>query len=431
VDNASLAKKLVNYTERIGQKENPGIAKAVKRWGGKARALLSKDGVSLAAADKLGATRMLDEWCGVDYGPLAIKEKSAYRFKKKVGHTVRVLYNPANRELAQKVAEECWRNGAHTLMQENTVKAARTRRLITPIDSLREFPPLSRAIEETLDYVIHIDSLERENWKQGIPVNRFLASAPASMRVHEIQDRVQTRWVFVGWPHPGIAKDLGITPASFKRILDNSIALSYKKETFDLVWGYYRALKGTKEIRVTHEDGTDLSFSVKGRKFLCDDAVLSDEDIAGKDVGMNIPCGEIFTAPVETSANGVLKIPRNITPGHGLAEGIRFVFKNGKVVEYSAEKNEKALDKTFEESSGDARRIAELGIGCNRGAEYTNGYTLIDEKILGTIHIAIGWNLGYGGRNNSNLHLDFIRPMRGGVLYADGKPVMVDGRIVK
>ena len=68
----------------------------------------------------------------------------------------------------------------------------------------------------------------------------------------------------------------------------------------------------------------------------------------------------------------------------------------------------------FRENTGDCKKIAELGIGCNKGAKFTNGYTLIDEKILGTIHIAIGWNKGYGGKNNASMHQDFIKPMSHG-----------------
>jgi aminopeptidase len=139
----------------------------------------------------------------------------------------------------------------------------------------------------------------------------------------------------------------------------------------------------------------------------------------------------VFCAPVETSAFGTLTIPKNVIRGHGMAEGIKLVFDKGQVVDYSAKKHEDYLDKLFKEHTGDFDRIAELGIGCNSGADFTDGYILVDEKILGTIHIAIGWNVGYGGKNESSLHLDFIRPMRNGQLFVDDKLVMDKGLIVK
>ncbi len=431
MDNEWLAKKLVNYTEHIGQKDNPSIPKARKRWGAKTRGILKKDSIPFNEAKRLKATRMLDAWCDVDYGPLAIKGKSGYRLKKKVGHTVRINYNPANKKLAEKVWEQCLRNGAKPHMAEMDTAKARKTRILSPEDSLREFSPISRAIDENLDYVVSLDTLEREDWRKGIPTSKFLASAPAGMKSREIMDARQIRWLLVGWPHPGIAKDLNFPAAKFKRIVENSIKWSYKKQTYDLIWAYHKKLDGKKSIRIVHDDGTDLSFSTRGRRFLCDDGVLSDDDIKHRDVGMNIPCGEIFTAPKEHSANGILKIPRNPLRGHGVAEGIELVFKNGKVVEYSAEKNQRGMDRMFEEHTGDKFRIAELGIGCNKGAEFTNGYTIVDEKILGTLHIAIGWNLGYGGKNNSTLHLDFVKPMFNGRLIADGRTVMRNGVIVK
>ncbi|MFC2174733.1 aminopeptidase [archaeon] len=179
-----------------------------------------------------------------------------------------------------------------------------------------------------------------------------------------------------------------------------------------------------------HDDGTDLSFSVKGRRFMRDDAILDEEDIRNKDVGMNLPAGEIFTAPREYSANGILKIPKNIIPGHGIAEEIEFLFEKGKVVDYGAKKHRDYLTKFFAENTGECRRIAELGIGCNSKAEFTDGYIIVDEKIKGTLHIAIGWNIGYGGKNNASSHLDFIKPMYNGSLYADGALVMHKGKLV-
>jgi hypothetical protein len=82
MDNAWLAKKLVNYTEHIGQKENPSILKAKKRWGAKAKKILKLDRISFKEAKAMNANSMLDAWCNVKYGPLAIKEKNSYKLKK-------------------------------------------------------------------------------------------------------------------------------------------------------------------------------------------------------------------------------------------------------------------------------------------------------------------------------------------------------------
>jgi len=103
-------------------------------------------------------------------------------------------------------------------------------------------------------------------------------------------------------------------------------------------------------------------------------------------------------------------------------------FKDGKVVRYSAEKGEENFTKFLDANTGEKDRIAELGIGCNSGAEYTGGSIIVDEKIFRTIHIAIGNNTGaYHGKNKASSHLDMIKSMVHGQLFVDGELIMERG----
>ena len=116
-------------------------------------------------------------------------------------------------------------------------------------------------------------------------------------------------------------------------------------------------------------------------------------------------------APLETTANGSILFDEVAVPGFGKVTKLRLKFAEGRVV-----------------SVCDKDRIAELGIGCNPGAEYTGGSIIVDEKIYGTIHVAIGNNTGaYHGINKASSHLDMIKSMKQGELYVDGKLVMKDG----
>ncbi len=422
-----LGKKLVNYTLRIGQKENTdGIKKAEKKYGKTILSLLKQKKVTTTKKNQA----MLDELCKVDYGPLFIKDKTGYKPKTKIGHSVMITYNKANKKVAMAAKKEAMKKGAYVLALERSTNDIRESYNLKPIDSLRELSPITKALHSTVDYYLNIEAIENEFWKKGIPSTRTKLSAAPNMKLHEIRDKRLQRWCLVGWPHPQIAKELSISEAKFKKIVNGSLEESFKPRTRKLVEGYANALTGSNNIQIIHEDGTDLKFSVKGRRFLKDDGVLDEQDISNKDVGMNIPCGETFTAPVETSANGLIKIPKNIIPGYGLAEGIELFFEKGKVVDYGAKKNRDYLTKFFAENTEEANRIAELGIGCNAKADFTNGYIIVDEKIKGTIHIAIGWNIGYGGKNNASSHLDFIKPMYKGQLYADGVLVMDKGKLV-
>jgi len=430
MDQEQLGKKLVEYTMNIRRKENKeGIRKAEKKYGKKVRKLL-KGKITFAQAKKHGITKMLDELTRTDYGPLFIKSKGAYTPKTGVGNCVSIAFNEATRPAAESIRRECLKRGAHVIMSQRGTRETREAYLLPPLDTLAEASPMSVALSHVIDYSFRIGAIENEFWKGGIAAEKLITNSAPMMKIREIQDKKQQRWCLVGWPHPQIAKELGISPKEFERIVFGSIEESFSPRTIKLVDGYYKALKGAKTIRIVHDDGTDLTFSVKGREFLRDRGFLTDEDLAKGDVGMNIPTGEIFTAPVEHSANGVLKIPKNIIHGYGLAEGIELYFKNGEVVEYKAKKNRDHLTKFFAENTGEKKRIAELGIGCNSKAEFTNGYIIVDEKIKGTLHIAIGWNIGYGGKNVASSHLDFIKPMDKGRMYADGRLVMDHGRLV-
>ncbi|MEN3037186.1 MAG: aminopeptidase, partial [Candidatus Methanosuratincola petrocarbonis] len=173
-------------------------------------------------------------------------------------------------------------------------------------------------------------------------------------------------------------------------------------------------------------------FSVKGRPVIVDDGIISREDMENGDVGLNIPSGEVFIAPLETSANGYITFPVVVIPGFGRIDRLRLEFRDGKVASYSAESGAERFTKFLESNTGEKDRIAELGIGCNPGAEFTGGSIIIDEKIYRTVHIAIGNNTGsYHGTNQASSHLDMIKDMRGGQLFFDGKLVMEDGEPVK
>ena len=102
------------------------------------------------------------------------------------------------------------------------------------------------------------------------------------------------------------------------------------------------------------------------------------------------------------------------------------------MVDYEAAEGREVFTRFLEANTGDKDRIAELGIGCNPGAEYTGGSIIVDEKIYGTIHIAIGNNTGaYHGKNKASSHLDMIKEMGKGELLVDGEPVMRGGKPIK
>ena len=145
--------------------------------------------------------------------------------------------------------------------------------------------------------------------------------------------------------------------------------------------------------------------------------------------GANIPGGEFFGCPVEDSAEGVITFSEfpAIYAGREIP-GIRLRFEGGKVVDASAGENEDFLLTTIDQDAG-ARYLGELGIGCNPGITRYMKNVLFDEKIDGTIHLALGNSVSEaGGTNESTIHWDIVKDLRkGGRIELDGVVVQQDG----
>ena len=146
--------------------------------------------------------------------------------------------------------------------------------------------------------------------------------------------------------------------------------------------------------------------------------------------GANIPGGEFFCSPVEDSAQGTIAFTEfpAVYQGREL-RGIRLRFEDGRVVDASAETNEGFLLETLDTDAG-ARSLGELGIGCNPGITRYMRNTLFDEKIDGTVHLALGQGFSFlGGSNESSVHWDIVKDLRlpGSRVELDGEVVQRDG----
>jgi aminopeptidase len=174
-------------------------------------------------------------------------------------------------------------------------------------------------------------------------------------------------------------------------------------------------LKGKKKVEVTGPD-IDLKFSIEERSFSNGD---------GKE---NMPCGEIFTGPVEDSVNGWVRFSYPAIYTGLEVQGVELKFKDGKVVEASAEKNQDFLNAMLETDAG-SRYLGEFGIGTNSKITRFMKDILFDEKIKGTVHFALG--AGYpetGSVNESAIHWDMICELRnGGQILVDDEVFFEDG----
>jgi len=344
---------------------------------------------------------------------------------------VRIVYNRTDQsceKFAFKVEEECWRVGAHTLSLGYSSERQKLKYMLSPEESLREMSPFAEAVARRADVLIFIGEEDEPNWARGLTA-KIKLTAPTRERLHEITDRRRTRWAVFGWPVPRAASAYGFPVRRFRGIFFNSIRKTFTRKLLELCEFYRAALARRNEVRIVADDGTDLVFRIKGRPVLVDDGIISPEDLARGDVGVNIPAGEIFIAPLETSANGKILFEQVAIPGFGKLEGLMLKFKRGKVVSYEAVRGRENFTKFLKANTGEKDRIGEFGIGTNPGAAYTGGSIIVDEKIFGTVHIAIGNNRGaYHGKNRASSHLDLIKDMRRGQVFVDGKLIMDRGK---
>ena len=180
---------------------------------------------------------------------------------------------------------------------------------------------------------------------------------------------------------------------------------------------YVDLLNNVKTLKV-EGPGTDLALSVDGRKWVNSD---------GK---ANFPSGEVFTGPVEDSVNGRVRFDVPTLFSGQPVENIELEFKAGRVVAARAERGDQMLQSALDTDAG-SRFLGEFAFGLNYGISRATRNILFDEKIGGTIHMAIG--AGYpetGSQNRSAIHWDMIKDMKQGVVLADGRPVYESGRFI-
>lgn len=250
---------------------------------------------------------------------------------------------------------------------------------------------------------------------------RSAATRPLFMRFMEREAEGSLKWVGTQFPCHASAQDAEMSLEEYEDFVLRACLVHRKdpvaawKRVHSKQAKICRTLNTKKRIRVVAK-GTDLSMSVAGRTWInCD----------GK---ANMPDGEIFTGPIEDSVEGTVAFS---FPGfyYGReAAGIRLTFKKGRVTKATASKNEGFLRAMLDTDEG-ARRIGEFAIGTNAAIQRFTRNTLFDEKIGGTIHMALGASpRESGGVNESGVHWDIVNDMRdGGKIYADGKLIYKDG----
>jgi aminopeptidase len=249
-----------------------------------------------------------------------------------------------------------------------------------------------------------------------IGTDRLAAHRSAMGKISRQRNEL-TRWVLVKVPNEHFAQQAGMSYEEAMRFFFDASLRNWDEER-----RRYRELaaifESAEQVHIVGTD-TDLTFSTTGRKYLAGDGEF------------NMPDGEIFTAPVDDSANGEVWFEVPAMYANRKIPGIRLRFEDGVVVDASADENGEFLDQILAMDDG-ARRLGEFGVGLNWGVQRWTHEVLFDEKIGGTIHLALGRAYAdCGGVNESALHWDIVKDLReNGSIELDGRRVFENGRFL-
>ncbi|MBV9214341.1 MAG: aminopeptidase [Actinobacteria bacterium] len=330
--------------------------------------------------------------------------------------------------LVQTVYEEVLRAGGLPIMQLSTEGAMPAFYELASDAQLDWLPPTALWVAEHSDVriVIMAEANARE-LSQADPKKQARAQKARRPLMETMMKRSaagEHRWALTLFPTHAYAAEAGMSLAAYEDFYyaaclanDPDPVTAWQRQS-DEVKRLTEWMQGKEEVRVRCP-GTDVRLGVAGRTFI---------PCFGQH---NMPDGEFFTAPVEDSVEGEVSFSFPATYGGREVSGVRFRFSGGRVVDATAERGEDFLIEMLDSDDG-ARRLGELGIGTNYGIATGTKEILLDEKIGGTVHMAVGASYPEsGGVNESAVHWDFVCDLRrGGTIEVDGTEVQRDGRFV-
>ncbi|MFB6115980.1 MAG: aminopeptidase [Candidatus Nanosalina sp.] len=232
-------------------------------------------------------------------------------------------------------------------------------------------------------------------------------------------ERDEKKWVTTRWPTDGLAQSSDMSTQELREYILNAVTNVNWKKLKKRNQKIKKKFDSGSKVRITGKK-TDITFSIESRKGV---------NCYGK---RNVPDGEVFYAPVKNTVNGQIKFTFPGISNGNKVKDIELEFENGKVIKYHSETNKNFLENMINTDRG-SKYIGEFGIGTNREMGQYIGNSLLDEKIFGTVHLALGRaykrSMPDGKKgNDSGIHWDLVKDLREkGKLILDGETVFEDG----
>ncbi|NTW09534.1 MAG: aminopeptidase [Anaerolineaceae bacterium] len=350
-----------------------------------------------------------------------------YSLGIKRGQKVYMQTTPVAQEFNLAFYEEAIKAGAHVVILVDIPGAMEIFLKHASKQQLGFVSPVRKLVHETYDARMVVEAETNTRELAGVDPKQIAryrkANAPLFQKMLKRIESKELKWCVTAYPTEATAQEANMSLSDYTEFVYEAGMLNAKDPV-----GLWKAeakkqqklanwLKGKDKVQFKG-DHIDLSLSIKGRKFI---------PSAGD---QNFPDGEIFTSPVENSVNGWVRFSYPAIFDGQEIDDIRFWFENGKEVKESANRNAAMLTAQLNVDKG-ARLVGEWGIGTNYNIKRFTKNMLFDEKMGGTIHLAMG--LGFeeaGGGNQSGLHWDMLCDMSHGEILVDGKLFYKNGKPV-
>ncbi|MFB9330264.1 aminopeptidase [Paenibacillus aurantiacus] len=337
-----------------------------------------------------------------------------HSIKVKPGERVLIIGEAETAPLIRAVYKEVLRAGGHPVTQVTLPEIERIFIQEGTDEQLDDIQVMKWLYEQS-DAVIRILGEANNKELTNVDPLRIQRRRKATAELSQYLMKGGARWVLTMFPTQAQAMDAGMSLEEYEDFVYSAVNVDYEAMLQSMLAASEK-FNAASKVRIVAKE-TDLTVDIEGRK-----AVMC----AGY---RNVPDGEFYFSPNHLLTEGHIYYEwPTIFNGQEIA-GIRLRFEQGRVVECSAEKGEAALIAALDTDAG-ARFLGELGIGCNFGIERPTKEILFDEKIGGSVHLALGRAYEAGGPGNESLiHWDMIRSLKdGGEIYLDGELVQKDGK---
>lgn len=343
-----------------------------------------------------------------------------YSMKVKPGQNVLIDMQGSEYEIVKCLVEEVYKQGGHPFVELTDRGVLRSILKSATREQIEQWADIALMRMKQMDCYVAFRSGDNVNELADVPEEQMKLYDQYYAKPVHLEERVKnTRWVVLRYPNASMAQLANTSTEAFENFYFDVCNLDYSKMA-DAMDPLKQYMDRTDRVRIV-SPGTDLTFSIQG---------ISSVKCCGE---RNIPDGELYTAPVRDSVNGVITYNTPSVYQGTTFDQIRFVFENGRIVEATSSDTAK-LNRILDADEG-ARYIGEFSLGCNPYILHPMKDTLFDEKIDGSLHFTPGQAYKEADNGNrSSIHWDIVLIQRkeygGGEVYFDDVLIRKDGRFV-